>query len=192
MKKFMDKFHYMISYSRPRRENEAYDSYFPAEFTQNSIYGPLERTFDTKNQSQPMLITVSNCIPWRMTMIAKFLDYFTSRKIASYGGCMHNQIHHIPSVVSGNNVSESDHNRIRSFKFFFAIENSLCRDYMTEKILNSYILDAIPIVASKIIFLIIHGCLNTLTLTYSTFQLLKQQRNTLKMYQILKNFGIPT
>eukprot|EP00494_Astrolonche_serrata_P005070 UN05086 len=56
----------------------------------------------------------------------------------SVGNCENNHPH-IPR----------DDPRLSAYKFMITIENSLCRDYTTEKPYNTYKAGSIPIVASK-------------------------------------------
>ena len=55
-----------------------------------------------------------------------------------------------PSSENGAQQYTRLPNVIRKFKFFLAIENSKCVDYITEKIFhNAYLSDAVPIVAGS-------------------------------------------
>lgn len=58
-------------------------------------------------------------------------------KIDAYGACFNN----MPRI-------ERNSDQLYKYKVMFAIENSLCEDYITEKIVNAFKYDAVPIVAS--------------------------------------------
>jgi hypothetical protein len=97
--------------------------------------------FREKNQQVLVAWLASNCNAnnKRHMFVRDLMKYI---RIDSLGGCMNNQKHTV------KNVSTVD--TIRPYMFYLALENSECRDYISEKLGNAMKAGAIPIVSDSV------------------------------------------
>ncbi|CAO3641948.1 unnamed protein product [Cunninghamella blakesleeana] len=103
---------------------------------------PLPTNFiDTKKKDVPILWVASNCGAWseRHEYVKALMKYIP---VDSYGGCLNNH----PSPKDASEREEI----MKSYKFYLAIENSNCDDYVTEKLFDTYFFSAVPIVDGPI------------------------------------------
>jgi len=92
-------------------------------------------------------IYVSNCrFRPRNAVIEALLKRSSSKlRVSSYGKCLRN-VRGSPS--SDNRSMESLEVTCHEHRFMLAIENSICEDYVTEKLMSAVSCGAVPIVAS--------------------------------------------
>jgi len=123
----------MIStYAKPRFPNEISHPYW-ARKELDWVYRPLRRSFESKTRNVGFGQT--NCLPWRSRPVKNMMEL--GLQIDAYGECLNNS-KPIPRY--------SD--ELSNYKFIIVMENSLCRDYITEKPFeNAFAHDAIPIIA---------------------------------------------
>ena len=98
--------------------------------------------FDNKIKSVPMVWILSNCAAFnrREKYVEKLMSLIS---IDSYGACLNNKNSHTNVKMMGNIELYS------KYKFVIAIENSNCKDYVTEKLIHAVASGSIPIVAGK-------------------------------------------
>ncbi|KAI8969257.1 hypothetical protein BDF20DRAFT_839194 [Mycotypha africana] len=118
------------------------DSDFPWGYFEDpqKLIGIMEKpplvSKDKKRTSAPIAWIVSNCNAQNyrhhyVQELKKWID------IDIYGHCLNNQIY--PDNTTTVEL-------ISQYHFYLALENSNCKDYVTEKLLNTYIAGVIPIV----------------------------------------------
>ncbi|KAI9469763.1 MAG: hypothetical protein EXX96DRAFT_491622 [Benjaminiella poitrasii] len=98
---------------------------------------PLPKNFiKTKTKSAPILWIAKNCMATngREKYIRKLMEYID---VHSYGHCLHNK-------PFPENKSRMD--LLGEYKFYLAVENSNCESYATEKLYDTFMMSAVPIV----------------------------------------------
>jgi hypothetical protein len=127
------------------------DNSFPAPVTYFDIksYLPdlLSRpvvNFEDKLNNSNLVWILSNCNAFngRQKYIAKLMKLGV--KIDSYGKCLRNAFNQLTKKRLENNIE-----MYSKYKFVFAIENSNCKDYVTEKLVHVIASGSIPIVAGR-------------------------------------------
>ncbi|KAI8097198.1 uncharacterized protein BX664DRAFT_258094 [Halteromyces radiatus] len=104
----------------------------------NVIRQPLAPDFiQSKRTNAPILWIASNCNAWnnRHLYIQELMKYIN---VDSYGHCLNNK----PSPSS----EEERADLLRQYKFYLAVENSNCDDYVTEKLFDTFMASTVPIV----------------------------------------------
>ncbi|XP_071110005.1 alpha-(1,3)-fucosyltransferase C-like [Haliotis cracherodii] len=92
----------------------------------------------TQKKSKPVMWLVSHCnARSKRDDYVKKLQQFIGVDI--YGGCG-------PLKCSKSGSNSCDNIQHKTYKFYLAFENSLCRGYLTEKVFRSYSLDIVPVV----------------------------------------------
>lgn len=119
----------------------------PATYFENKMHladllSPPKVDFDHKEKSAHIAWVVSNCNAFngREKYMKKFMDKL---QVDSYGGCLKNKFSHPSEHMTGNIQLFS------KYKFVIAIENSNCKDYITEKLVHAVASGSIPIVAGR-------------------------------------------
>nr|XP_054753839.1 4-galactosyl-N-acetylglucosaminide 3-alpha-L-fucosyltransferase 9-like [Lytechinus pictus] len=144
--------------------NKSYDYLMSFRFRESHLYGsygyydtvnPSIALNDTRNwadgRKRKVAWLASNCgnspfLHWNRTgfvrELSKLVDVGMYGKCGEAGAC--------PSrfqQVNGKDYLSSCNDFLRQFKFYLALENCACRDYMSEKFWNhAYNLDLVPIV----------------------------------------------
>ncbi|KAI8378159.1 hypothetical protein EDC96DRAFT_493787 [Choanephora cucurbitarum] len=98
---------------------------------------PLPKEFmKTKTKAAPILWIAKNCHATnaRQKYIEKLMQYVD---VHSYGACLNNQP--FPKDKSRTDL-------LKEYKFYLAMENSNCGDYVTEKLYDTFMMSAVPIV----------------------------------------------
>ncbi|KAI8351178.1 hypothetical protein BD560DRAFT_337409 [Blakeslea trispora] len=98
---------------------------------------PLPKDFiKTKSKSAPILWIAKNChaTSAREKYIEKLMQYVD---VHSYGTCLNNRP--FPQDKSRTDL-------LKEYKFYLAMENSNCGDYATEKLYDTFMMSAVPIV----------------------------------------------
>ncbi|CAO3644131.1 unnamed protein product [Mucor hiemalis] len=98
---------------------------------------PLPQDFmKTKTNKAPILWIAKNCAATngRQEYIKKLMEYID---VHSYGECLNNRP--FPETKSRMEL-------ISEYKFYLAVENSNCDDYVTEKLADTIAMSAVPIV----------------------------------------------
>jgi len=119
----------------------------PATYFENKMHladllSPPKVDFDNKEKSAHIAWVVSNCNAFngREKYMKKLMDEL---QVDSYGGCLKNKFSHPSEHMTGNIQLFS------KYKFVIAIENSNCKDYVTEKLVHAVASGSIPIVAGR-------------------------------------------
>eukprot|EP00117_Sycon_ciliatum_P036056 scpid67386/ scgid27206/ Alpha-(1,3)-fucosyltransferase; Fucosyltransferase 9; Fucosyltransferase IX; Galactoside 3-L-fucosyltransferase len=127
---------FQLSYTY-RLDSDARAAYIPIGLSSFlEISGPIPYTFSEKH-AEAVSSLVSNCggyVP-RVRFMTELSQHI---ELHSYGGCFHN--HDLPS--------RHDIKPLTKYKFSMVFENSLCRDYVTEKWWRALIQATIPLVTS--------------------------------------------
>ncbi|KAI9318607.1 hypothetical protein BX666DRAFT_1929715 [Dichotomocladium elegans] len=103
----------------------------------DTINRPLESNFMArKTADAPILWIASNCDAWngRHHYVKELMKYI---KVDSYGGCLNNKVY--PENTERLAL-------MGMYKFYLAIENSNCEDYVTEKLFDTFQASTVPIV----------------------------------------------
>ncbi|KAL0081474.1 hypothetical protein J3Q64DRAFT_1731842 [Phycomyces blakesleeanus] len=98
---------------------------------------PLPDDFMKKKTTRaPILWIAKNCYATsgRQTYVAELMKYI---KVDSYGPCLNN-------MEFTENLTRTD--LMAEYKFYLAIENANCDDYVTEKLFDTLVLSTVPIV----------------------------------------------
>ena len=95
-----------------------------------------------ERSTAPLLVIVSNCNSHtrREGLLRILMNHVDSH---SYGSCFHNHVNP-PSVPNRDLVATL----LPTYKFVFAVENSLCTDYISEKFHRSFPYGTVPVVVS--------------------------------------------
>jgi hypothetical protein len=98
--------------------------------------------FEHKETSASLVWVLSNCATFngREKYVEKLMNLI---HVDSYGACLKNKNAHTNVKMKGNIELYS------KYKFVIAIENSNCKDYVTEKLIHAVASGSIPIVAGK-------------------------------------------
>ncbi|XP_065188820.1 alpha-(1,3)-fucosyltransferase C-like [Sycon ciliatum] len=115
-----------------RRDSDLFFSYFPS-CIMRWMRRPV-KPFAEREPNAIMFIT-SNCNAENMRQ-DYVRDLMTHADVHSYGRCLHNR--ELPDNDDGAMVAR--------YKFYIAIENSICLDYVTEKLVRGWRHGVIPIV----------------------------------------------
>ncbi|UJR21687.1 hypothetical protein I4U23_024764 [Adineta vaga] len=118
-------------------------TYFNLEIYLNQLFAPAQIPFANKRTTASIVWIISNCNAYngRQTFIKKLMSYI---QVDSYGRCLNTiKLDNIKKRQESNSVLYS------SYKFVLAIENSNCKDYVTEKLIEAFASTSIPIVASR-------------------------------------------
>jgi len=121
-----------------------FDSDYPVPFfngkTVEGALAPMDPPVSRRNNDVPVAWFASNCESYngRERIVLELQRYGV--KVDSYGACFANQ----PNVARGDIFSTVP--TIRQYKFYLSLENSNCRDYVTEKLHNALVAGAVPIV----------------------------------------------
>ncbi|KAG0325625.1 Alpha-(1,3)-fucosyltransferase 11 [Podila humilis] len=128
---------FVFSYFKPGRD--------PGSFISNILAKPMH-TIEEKNQFRkqglaPVAWIVSSCTSenGRHYYVKQLLKHIN---IDIYGHCMKNK--EWPLLPSGEPMSEFAN--VGRYKFYLSIENTNCKDYVSEKIERPYIVGNVPIV----------------------------------------------
>ncbi|KAI9301271.1 hypothetical protein BJ944DRAFT_169396 [Cunninghamella echinulata] len=91
----------------------------------------------TKRTDAPVLWVASNCDAWsdRHVYVKELMKYI---QVDSYGSCLNNK----PSPKDPTEREQI----MKHYKFYLAIENSNCDDYVTEKLFDTFQFSAVPII----------------------------------------------
>eukprot|EP00117_Sycon_ciliatum_P044416 scpid53118/ scgid32053/ Alpha-(1,3)-fucosyltransferase 11; Fucosyltransferase XI; Galactoside 3-L-fucosyltransferase 11 len=109
----------------------------PGECFCKKYVQPLKVPFEKRHRVRVSAL-ISNCIYHGAVARKKLLQYLMSTiEVHSMGGCFHN--HAMPTGQSVNIV-------LGQYLFNFAVENSICLDYITEKFHRALIAGTVPIV----------------------------------------------
>ncbi|KAI9033887.1 hypothetical protein CLU79DRAFT_726032 [Phycomyces nitens] len=89
-----------------------------------------------KTTRAPILWIAKNCYATsgRQTYVAELMKYI---RVDSYGPCLNN-------IEFTENLTRTD--LMTEYKFYLAIENANCDDYVTEKLFDTLVLSTVPIV----------------------------------------------
>ncbi|KAI9497380.1 hypothetical protein BDB00DRAFT_756785 [Zychaea mexicana] len=101
------------------------------------LENPVSEDFiSTKTDDAPILWIASNCDAWsgRHHYVKELMKYI---KVDSYGKCLNNKA--FPEDKQRSDL-------MRQYKFYLAIENSNCDDYVTEKLFDTISSSTVPIV----------------------------------------------
>ena len=117
-------------------------TYFDVKVYLVDLLSPAKVEFENKIKEASVVWIVSNCNAYngRENYIKKLMSYI---KIDSYGACLNNKRTHTADRMKGNIELYS------RYKFVIAIENSNCKDYVSEKLVHAIGSGSIPIVAGK-------------------------------------------
>ncbi|PHZ14736.1 uncharacterized protein RHIMIDRAFT_311964 [Rhizopus microsporus ATCC 52813] len=98
---------------------------------------PLPHDFmETKTKKAPILWIARNCraTSGRENYISELMNHI---QVDSYGECLNNK--EFPKDKSREEL-------MAEYKFYLAIENANCEDYVTEKLYDTFMMSAVPIV----------------------------------------------
>ena len=117
-------------------------TYFDVRSYLATMLSPPLVDFDKKEASAPLVWVLSNCGAFnaRQEYIKELMKL---AKVDSYGRCLQNKHTHTHEHMKGNVELFS------TYKFAIAIENSNCRDYVTEKLVHAVASGSIPVVAGR-------------------------------------------
>ncbi|KAK5643436.1 hypothetical protein RI129_007281 [Pyrocoelia pectoralis] len=115
--------------------------------TDTIYYVPLKQKNELLKQLSPILYIQSDCETpiERDFYVSELMKYI---RVDSYGRCLNNK--HLPEQLTINkvltNLYDEDFMKfVSQYKFTIAIENSMCNDYITEKLWRPLIAGSIPI-----------------------------------------------
>ncbi|CDH49510.1 alpha-()-fucosyltransferase 11 [Lichtheimia corymbifera JMRC:FSU:9682] len=127
----MHTFEYLASYNLQSR-------FFMGYYSPNILNAVNQPPPDmsSKTGDSPVLWIASNCDAWsgRHHYVRELMKYIN---IDSYGTCLNNKA--FPDNVSRDEL-------MGQYKFYLAIENSNCDDYVTEKLFDTFQSSTVPIV----------------------------------------------
>lgn len=88
---------------------------------------------------------VSNCASksFRNSFVASLREYI---KVDIYGACTDDPALKYKCIRHGTNTGSCNQNFIKNYKFYLSLENSICDDYVTEKLFKNLQIPIIPIV----------------------------------------------
>jgi len=112
------------------------DSDFPSPYISKKYVG---RNITSKRNDTPIVWIAQNCLAYnsREIYIEELMKHI---KVDSYGRCLNNK--EFPTDEDKNDIKEL----VSHYKFYLAIENSDCLDYITEKYDRCLRLGVVPIV----------------------------------------------
>jgi hypothetical protein len=163
----MHLFDYVSSY---RRDSDFPATYEPIEDLELEVVKPLPVAIEHKNKEAPVAWLATNCVAASNHREVYVKELFQHVSGHSYGGCLHNKdwpsaaeldahYHpdesHVASKIHSASHNEGDWPRhywanqlklIAHYKFYLALENSNCLDYVTEKLFNTLLAGVVPIV----------------------------------------------
>ena len=126
-----------------RRDSEVYMPYYLVEPIQQSLKPTLDNfTNYASGKNKLIVAAISHCVNARIDMVKKISKYV---QLDLYGGCKYQK--DLPSCI--RNTAQCKELK-RSYKFYFAMENSHCTDYITEKFYKNGLIEGlVPIVVAK-------------------------------------------
>jgi hypothetical protein len=131
--KIIDQMQYSMTY---RLDSDFPWGYLEKQSLLPVMETPLVQEGRMKKKAAPVAWIVSNC------KASNYRDHYVKElskwiDVDIYGHCMNNQ-------VFPDNTTTSD--LISNYYFYLSMENSNCKDYVTEKLSNAYIAGVVPIV----------------------------------------------
>ena len=135
---FLDRFNFLWSYNR---DLTLHTSYLSRSYLYwHHVQRPALVPFAKKIKSALMITLISNCQPAHEAIGRKslLLSLIKVISIHNYGKCLKNR--EFPS-------NQSDELVLAQYKFIYAVENSLCTDYVSEKWVRGLRVGTIPVVA---------------------------------------------
>jgi hypothetical protein len=157
-------FDYISSY---RRDSDFPATYEPIEDMAQEVVKPLRVPIEEKDAEAPVAWIGSNCLRTTNPREAYLEALFRHVKAHSYGKCLHNKDWPTKAalqaenrhLVDGKALAAEDDSKISQkhyrsdllqvvsrYKFYLAVENSNCLDYVTEKLFNALLAGVVPIV----------------------------------------------
>ncbi|XP_074594995.1 4-galactosyl-N-acetylglucosaminide 3-alpha-L-fucosyltransferase 9-like [Brevipalpus obovatus] len=132
--------HQMDCYATHRRDSDVYCPYGQTVTRALGSDVSPEITFGSRKKSIAWLVSKCKTISQREEYV-KELQNFT--KVDVYGGC---GISCDKLEIVQRSKDDKCHTLLKDYKFYLAFENSICKDYFTEKIVTAFNLGLIPIV----------------------------------------------
>ncbi|XP_065188890.1 alpha-(1,3)-fucosyltransferase 11-like [Sycon ciliatum] len=123
-------------------DSDVFAAYIPiGEKHLKEVVAPPPMKFGDKLKNA-MAAIVSNCgAPSGRSGLLR--ELIAGMDVHSFGSCLHNKALPRDQASKGGSLKI-----VRTYKLYFAVENSLCKDYVTEKLWRTLYHGAIPVVTS--------------------------------------------
>lgn len=107
----------------------------------------VDRTYfaPVKRATAPVVMFISNCeSQWVKSARGRFIQELMQYiEVHSYGKCFNNR--QVPAELSGKPWWEIKWNITSQYRFTLAFENSIARDYVTEKLYHALVVGSVPV-----------------------------------------------
>jgi len=153
LKSFRDMFD--LTMGAPENIFDIYHPSYPIKKENTAIFYNTNVKYENKRNDVLFAWMAGNCNPIneRQDYVQKLMTY---AEVHSYGYCLHNK--NIPAEIlkkyglkedsygsGGKNIYDIKKDTFSPYKFILAFENSNCEGYVTEKVYDALLVDAIPI-----------------------------------------------